>query len=146
MGFKDENNKIVGFDIDVAQEVCNRLGIKLKTQPIDWDFKEDELVAGNIDCIWNGMSYSDERAEKMTLSKPYMNNSMVLVVLKGSGYKTQADLKNKKVAVQNASTAQDILNNSDFKKTLKEVISLKDNTSAFVELEMKTVDAVLLML
>lgn len=144
MGFKDENDKIVGFDIDVAKEVCKRMDIELKTLPIDWDFKEKELKAGNIDCIWNGMSYSDERAKVMTLSKPYMNNSMVLVVRKDSGYKSQADLKDKKIAVQNGSTAQEILDASDFKKTVKEIVPLKDNTSAFVELDMKTVDAVFL--
>ncbi len=144
MGFKDENDKIVGFDIDVAREVCSRMNIKLKTQPINWDSKEQELDAGNIDCIWNGMSYSDERAKKMTLSNPYMNNSMVLVVRKDSGYKSQAELKGKKIAVQNGSTAQEILDASDFKKTVKESIPLKDNTSAFVELDMKTVDAVFL--
>lgn len=142
MGFKDENNNIVGFDIDVAQEVCKRMGIKLKLQPIVWKAKENELNAGNIDCVWNGMSYSDERAAKMTLSKPYMNNSMVLVVLKDSGYNTQADLKDKKIAVQNGSTAQELLDASAFKKIVKEVIPLEDNSSAFVELEMKTVDAV----
>ena len=142
MGFKDENNKIVGFDIDVAKEVCSRMNIKLKTQPINWDSKEQELDAGNIDCIWNGMSYSEERAQKMTLSKPYMNNNMVLVVRKDSGYTTQADLKDKKIAVQNGSTAQTVLDASDFKKTVKRTISLKDNVSAFIELDMKTVDAV----
>lgn len=142
MGFKDENNKITGFDIDVAQEVCNRLKIKLKTQPIDWDTKENELNAGNIDCIWNGLSFDEERAKAMNLSQPYMNNSMVLVVLKDSGIKTQADLKNKKIAVQNGSTAQEILDGSDFKKTVSEVVPLKDNPSAFVELDMKTVNAV----
>ncbi len=142
MGFKDENNKIVGFDIDVAKEVCSRMNIKLKTQPINWESKEQELKAGNIDCIWNGLSYDDERAKKMTLSKPYMNNCMVLVVRKDSGYKSQANLNGKKIAVQNGSSAQKILDASDFKKTVKETISLKDNVSAFIELDMKTVDAV----
>ena len=80
MGFKDSNDKIVGFDIDVAQEVCDRMNITLKTQPIDWDTKEAELNAGNIDCIWNGLSVNEERAKAMNLSQPYMNNSMVHVV------------------------------------------------------------------
>ncbi len=142
MGFKDENNNITGFDIDVAQEVCNRLDMELVCVPIDWDTKETELNAGNIDCIWNGMSYSDERAASMNLSQPYMQNSMVLVVNEDSGYKSQADLKDKVVAVQNGSTAQEILNESDFVNTVKSTVELKDNPSAFVELENNTVDAV----
>ncbi|MDD4797785.1 MAG: transporter substrate-binding domain-containing protein, partial [Eubacteriales bacterium] len=61
MGFRDESNNIVGFDIDLATEVCKRMGVKLELQPIDWDAKEMELSSGKIDCIWNGMSIDDER-------------------------------------------------------------------------------------
>ncbi len=142
MGFRDENDKIVGFDIDLASEVCSRLNIKLKLQPINWDAKEAELNSGNIDCIWNGMSINDSRKKQMNLSEPYMKNEMVLVVLKDSKFKSQADLKNKVIAVQNGSTAQEILKDSDFVKTVKEVQPKKDNQKAFHELEMKTVDAV----
>ena len=63
MGYTDENDNIVGFDIDVAEEVCARLGVELVKQPIDWDTKEQDLDAGKIDCIWNGMSINASRAE-----------------------------------------------------------------------------------
>jgi len=142
MGFTDENDNIVGFDIDVAKEVCSRLNITLKTQPIDWDSKEAELDAGNIDCIWNGMSINPGRAEAMNLSDPYMNNSMVFVVRKDSDIKSQADLAGKNIAVQNGSSAQDILVASDVSNTAASIVDLKDNPSAFVELELNTVDAV----
>ncbi|MDE5564466.1 MAG: transporter substrate-binding domain-containing protein, partial [Oscillospiraceae bacterium] len=72
MGFTDENNNIIGFDIDVAQEVCDRMGVTLVTQPIIWDAKEQDLNAGRIDCIWNGMSINPSREEAMNLSEPYM--------------------------------------------------------------------------
>ena len=63
MGYRDENGEIVGFDIDCAREVCNRLGVELVPQPIDWNSKEQELMTGNIDCLWNGFTITEERKE-----------------------------------------------------------------------------------
>ena len=54
MGFRNENNEIVGVDIDIANAVCEKLGMELKLQQISWASKEQELDSGNIDCIWNG--------------------------------------------------------------------------------------------
>ena len=67
MGFRDENGQIVGFDIDMAKEVCMRLDIELKLQPINWDAKEQELNTKNIDCIWNGLAITPEPHEKHPL-------------------------------------------------------------------------------
>lgn len=144
MGYRDENNEIVGFDIDIATEVCARMEVKLKLQPISWDAKEQELNSGNIDCIWNGMSIDEDRAKAMNLSEPYMENSMVLVVLKDSGYTSQADLKDKSIGVQNGSTAQDTLEQSDFGKTVKEIIGFDTNVKGFMDLEVKGIDALFL--
>ena len=81
MGYTDENDQIVGFDIDVAQEVCDRLGVELVKQPINWDTKETDLDLGKIDCIWNGLSVSPARAEAMNLSEAYMQNDMIFTVM-----------------------------------------------------------------
>jgi ABC-type amino acid transport substrate-binding protein len=70
----------VGFDIDPAREVCQRLGVELVLQPIDWDAKELELSSGSIDCIWNGMSDTEERRESMAMSMDYLNNKIVFLV------------------------------------------------------------------
>ena len=78
MGFRDDNNEIVGFDVDLAKEVTKRLNMELVLQPIDWASKELELSTGNITCIWNGLSVSPEREEAMTLSKPYLANKMII--------------------------------------------------------------------
>lgn len=67
MGFTDENGELVGFDLDVAQEVCNRLGVSLVKHPIDWDEKENELNNGTIDCIWNALSVTQERRRAVRL-------------------------------------------------------------------------------
>ena len=87
MGFSDENNEIVGFDIDVAQAVCDKMGVTLVKQPIVWDAKEQDLESGRIDCVWNGMSISPSRAEAMNLSDPYMENEMIFVVPSDSDIK-----------------------------------------------------------
>ena len=113
MGYTDENDNIVGFDIDVAKEVCSRLGVELETYSVNWDTKEQDLNAGTIDCIWNGLSVSDERKKVMLMSEPYMKNEMVFVVNGSSDVASQADLAGKNIAVQNGSTAQETLLASD---------------------------------
>ena len=142
MGFRDENNNIVGFDIDVATEVANRMGVELKLQPIEWSTKEMELNTGSVDCLWNGLSIDDERKQAMDLSEPYMTNRMVLVVLNDSEYTDQASLAGKTIGVQNGSTAEKILEESDFAKTIGNTIGFKDNVTAFMELETKGSDAI----
>ena len=142
MGFRDENNNIVGFDIDVATEVANRMGVELKLQPIEWSTKEMELNTGSVDCLWNGLSIDDERKQAMDLSEPYMTNRMVLVVLNDSEYTDQASLAGKTIGVQNGSTAEKILEESDFSKTIGNTIGFKDNVTAFMELETKGIDAI----
>ena len=142
MGFRDENNNIVGFDIDVATEVANRMGVELKLQPIEWSTKEMELNTGSVDCLWNGLSIDDERKQAMDLSEPYMTNRMVLVVLNDSEYTDQASLAGKTIGVQNGSTAEKILEESDYSKTIGNTIGFKDNVTAFMELETKGIDAI----
>ncbi len=146
MGFRDENNNIVGFDIDVATEVANRMGVELKLQPIEWSTKEMELNTGSVDCLWNGLSIDDERKQAMDLSRTlYDKPCMVLVVLNDSEYTDQASLAGKTIGVQNGSTAEKILEESDFSKTIGNTIGFKDNVTAFMELETKGIDAILWM-
>ena len=126
----------------MGAEVCKRMGVGLKLQPISWEAKEQELNSGNIDCIWNGMSVNAEREAAMTLSEPYMENSMVLVVLKNSGYTSADNLKGKKIGVQSGSTAEQILEESDFYKQIGKEVSYSDNITAFMDLEIGQIDAV----
>ena len=95
MGFRDENNEIVGFDIDLAKEVTKRMGVELKLQPIDWNAKEQELNTGNIDCIWNGFTITPERARMLNFTEPYVDNAQVAVVRNDSPIKS-CRLKRKK--------------------------------------------------
>lgn len=139
MGYTDENDEIVGFDIDCAEEVCARLGVKLVKQPIDWDTKEQDLDSGKIDCIWNGMSINASRQEVMNLSDPYMKNEMVFVVTADSAIASQADLDGKTVAVQSGSTAQEILQNAGLNISES---ALATNVECLQQLELNLVDAV----
>ncbi|MGN0594018.1 MAG: amino acid ABC transporter substrate-binding protein [Hominimerdicola sp.] len=145
MGYTDENDQIVGFDIDVAQEVCSRMGIELETYSVNWDTKEQDLNAGTIDCIWNGLSVSEKRKEEMLLSDPYMKNDMIFLVNNDSGISSQADLEGKVVAVQNGSTAQEILNSSELVTSGSVVVmELATNVEAIQQLELQLADAVFL--
>ncbi len=80
MNYYDDNGKLVGFETEFAEAVCAELGVKAKFQEINWDAKETELAAKNIDCIWNGMTINEERKANMSVTIPYMNNKQVMVV------------------------------------------------------------------
>lgn len=143
MGYTDENDEIVGFDIDLAEEVCKRMGVELVKQPINWDTKEEDLNGGRIDCIWNGMSVDPARAEAMNLSDPYMKNKMVFVVPASSDAKSMSDLSDKIIAVQNGSTAQTILEGSEIAGTIQ-MQAMATNVEALQQMELGLVDAVFL--
>jgi len=145
MGFRNDDNQIVGYDIDLAAEVAKRLGVKLVPQPIDWNAKEQELNTGKIDCIWNGFTITDERKQAMLFTKPYLRNAQVVVVKKGSGYSSLASLKGKKVGLQAGSSAAGALEGAkEFRASLKQVVEFKDNLTALMDLEARGVDAVVM--
>lgn len=141
MGFRDENDQVVGFDIDLATEVAKRMGVELAIQPIDWDSKELELETGRVDCLWNGLSITDERVEAMYFAKPYIANKQIIIVPEGSDIKTVADLKGKRVGLQKGSSALDALNANPVSKELSELVELADNVTVFSELKAGRIDA-----
>ena len=110
MGFRDDSGKIVGFDIDMANAISKEIGVPIEFKPIDWASKETELNSGRIDCIWNGFTMTPERQKKLAFTKPYMDNLQEFVVLKDTPYQSMADLKGKKITIQEASTAETALN------------------------------------
>lgn len=145
MGYRDENGEIVGFDIDVAREVCARLGVKLICQPIDWNAKEQELATGNIDCIWNGFTMTDERRQQMSFSEPYVKNAQVLVVRGDSPVTRISNLKGATIGVQAGSSAQDAINDTPgFLDMVGEVVEFRDNLTALMDLEIGGCDAVVM--
>jgi polar amino acid transport system substrate-binding protein len=145
MGFRNENNEIVGFDIDVARAVCQRLGIELVPQPIDWNAKEQELNTGKIDCIWNGFTITPARQEQLNFTEPYVGNAQVLVVKADVPIAKLSELAGKQVGLQAGSSAADALDAaSEFKASLAKVVEFKDNLTALMDLEARGVDAVVM--
>jgi len=107
MGFRDEKNNIVGFDIDLAKEAAKRLGVEVKFQPIVWETKVEELNGGNIDVIWNGLSITEERKKQMLFTSPYIQDRQIIVVTPESTINGKADLAGKKIGIQAQSSAVD---------------------------------------
>jgi ABC-type amino acid transport substrate-binding protein len=142
MGFVDQTGEIKGFDIDVAQAVCDRLGVKLIKRGIDWDTKEDNLNDGTIDCIWNGLSVTPARAETMNFSEPYMKNELRVVVSVSSDAKGIQDLAGKTLGVQSGATAQDALKASEIASKIS-IVTFEDNLTLLNQLEQGTIDAAL---
>ncbi len=146
MGFRDDNGDIVGFDIDIANEIGDRLGYKMEFQAIDWSLKETELEAGNIDLIWNGYTITPEREEKVLFSEPYMENSQMIVVPADSDIQSKEDLKGKVVAAQQSSSAVDAINNDDssFPQDFAngEVVQYPSNNDVFNDLINGRADAI----
>lgn len=145
MGYTEANGDIVGYDIDLAKEVCKRLGLTFVAKPIDWSAKEMELSSGSIDCIWNGFTMTEERVNSMSFSKAYLNNDQVLVVRADSGIKSLADAAGKVIGLQAGSSAEDALNdNAAFASSLKKVVKYEENLTALTDLEVGGVDAVVM--
>ena len=144
MGFVDDNNEYVGFDLDLAKEVASRLGMEFVAQPIAWDSKDMELGSGNIDCIWNGFTISG-REDKYTWTEAYMINDQVVVVKNDSDIKSLADLAGKTVAVQKDSSGLAALNdNADLKNSFGELVEMDSYLNALMELEMGSIDAIVM--
>jgi len=109
MGFRDEGNNLVGFDIDLATAVGEQMGVAIEFQPIDWDSKEMELEAKNIDCIWNGMSRTPKREEEMTLSQNYLNNRIIIMTVPGVEITSKDQLADYQIGTQAKSSALEVI-------------------------------------
>ncbi len=146
-GYQDADGAYVGFDLDLAQEVCARRGWQYVAKPIDWASKDLELNSGSIDCIWNGFTING-REDAYTWSKPYVDNSQVIVTTADSGIVSFADLADKNVAVQSGSSALASLNDESNPDTLSlrdsfaQLLEVPDYNTAFMNLESGAVDAV----
>ena len=144
MGFRDENNEVVGFDIDYAKAAAEKMDMKVEFQPIDWETKESELSSGRIDLIWNGYTITDERKKKVLFTKPYLKNAQVVVTLADSKVTKLADLEGKVVGLQSLSSAADALDADPIKSKIKTVTEFSDNVSALNDLKNGRLDAVVI--
>lgn len=142
-GYKDDDGEYVGFDLELAQEVCDRNDWKLVKQPVDWDAKEMEIDSGTIDCIWNGFTMNG-REDEYTWSDPYIDNKQVMVVATDSGINSFDDLSGKLVETQADSSALAALQ-GDQKKladTFGSLTEIAEYNTAFMDLESGACDAI----
>lgn len=146
-GYMDDDGEYTGFDLELAQAVCDKEGWELVKKPINWDSKDMELNSGSIDCIWNGFTMNG-REDSYTWSDAYVDNSQVIVTKKSADITKLTDLKGKVVGVQAASAALDVLESSEdggqkaLADTFKTLQEFADYNTAFVELEAGSVDAI----
>lgn len=143
MGFRDKSNAIVGFDIDLARAVAKEMGVEVEFKPLNWDGIILSLNSGDCDVVWNGMTITPARQEKINFSDPYLDNKQVIVVVEGSEMMTPEDLSGRALGLQLGSSAEDALNASPIKDTLAETRSYEDNVTALFDLEAGSIDAVL---
>ena len=142
MGFRDEKNALVGFDIDLAREAGKRLGAEVTFKPIDWNAKEAELTSKRVDVLWNGLTITEPRKEKILFTTPYLENRQIIVVTDKSPVKVKADLAGKVVGVQDGSSAIDAVEkDAATTRSLKELKKFGDNVTALMDLSAGRLDA-----
>jgi polar amino acid transport system substrate-binding protein len=143
MGFRDEAGEIVGFDVDLAKVVGERLGVEVRFQPIDWDAKVLELESGNIDMIWNGLTVTEERKEQINFSKPYFDDRQIIIVKSDSDIKLKSELEGLKIGVQLDSTAQVVVEgDEDLLGSIDELVKFSNFSEAYLALDSGLVQAV----
>ncbi len=145
MGFREDNGELVGFDIDLAKAVGEELGVEIEFKPIVWSAKEMELDGKKIDVIWNGMSKTPEREEKMNLSKPYFNNSIVIMTLADKPLAAKADLAGKNVGTQAESAALEMIEKDAIFGEVADTLAQYDSyDEAVMDLDTNRLDAVVI--
>ena len=143
MGFRDEKNELVGFDIDMAREAARRMGTDIEFKTIDWSAKEAELAGKRVDVLWNGLTITEERKKNIAFTAPYMENHQIVVVPANSPIKTKADLADKVVGAQDGSSAVDAVKKDDAVfKSFKQLKTFGDNVTALMDLTTGRLDAV----
>ncbi len=141
MGFRDKENKLVGFDIDLAREAAKRLGAEVEFKPIDWNAKEAELNGKRVDVLWNGLTITEQRKANIAFTTPYLENRQIVVVTAKSPIKSKADLVGKVVGLQDGSSAVEAVEKDGAAKSVKEIKKYGDNVAALMDLSTGRLDA-----
>lgn len=109
MNYTDENGEFVGFDTELAEAVCAELGVTPVFQEIVWDTKEVELAAGTIDCVWNGLTITDERKANMAITDPYVLNAQVVIMRDDNSYVDTSSLADANVCAEQGSAGETVI-------------------------------------
>ncbi len=145
MNYKDDSGELTGFETEFATAVCEKLGVEPVFQKIDWDSKEVELNAKTIDCIWNGLTITEERQANMDISVPYMENKQVMVVKSENVDKyTSADaLSGATVVAEKKSAGEDVAKENEFFANAT-YVSIDSQAKALLEVKSGTADVAII--
>ena len=143
MNYTDADGSFTGFDTELATAVCEKLGVEPEFVEINWDTKETELAAKSIDCIWNGLTLTDDREENMACTKPYVKNAQVVVVKDGTEYTSTADLVGKTVVAEAGSAGETTIK-EDENLAQADYVSKSVQTDCLMEVAAGTADAAVL--
>ena len=143
MNYTDENGEFVGFDTELATAVCEQLGVEPEFVEINWDTKVVELDAKSIDCIWNGMTLTDDIMANTACTKPSAKNAQVVVMKTGSGYTSTADLVGKTVVAEAGSAGETTIQ-EDENLSQADYVSKSVQTDCLMEVAAGTADAAVL--
>lgn len=136
-----ENNELTGFETEFAKLVCDKLGVTPDFQEINWDSKEIELNSKNIDCIWNGMTITEERKENMSVTNPYMGNRQVMIVKKDNVDKFSQSVDNARVVAETGSTGEELALSDEFFKNA-DFTAVDSQAKGLMDVESGTSDVV----
>ncbi len=145
MNYTDDNGNFTGFDTELAEAVCEKLGVTPEFIEIDWDTKEIELNAKNLDCIWNGFTITEEREENLDFTKPYIENKQVVVIRKADSekYVDAASLAEAKLVAEISSAGESAIAD-DENLSKAEYTAVAKQTDGLMEVKAGTADAVVL--
>ncbi len=110
----EEDGKLIGFETEFAEAVCEKLGVEPNFVEIDWNSKEIELNSKNIDCIWNGMTITDDRKANMSISTPYMENKQVMVAKAENADKYTESVDGANIVAESGSAGEELANDNEF--------------------------------
>lgn len=141
MDYKDDKGEWTGFDAELATLFAKELGVEVEFQEIDWDNKILELDGKSIDCVWNGMTLTDEVKEAMSCTEPYLNNAQIVVVPKADAdkYKDEESIKDLTFAVEAGSAGAEVAKEKELKTN-----EVKDQATALMEVKAGTSDGAII--
>lgn len=144
MGFRGEDGKLVGMDIDLAREVASRMGVEARFKPCEWDGIIFDLRSNNIDMVWNGMTITPNRARQVLFSEPYLANDQIVFTRADEGEYKIEDLAGKVVGVQLGSSGAEAVRKSSVANKIKDTKKYSTNVEALMDLEAGRLDAVVM--
>ena len=143
MNYTDADGNFTGFDTELATAVCEKLGVEPEFVEINWDTKVVELDAKSIDCIWNGMTLTDDIMANTATTKAYAKNAQVVVVKDGTDYTSTADLADKTVVAEAGSAGESAIS-EDESLSQADYVSKSVQTDCLMEVAAGTADAAVL--